>query len=85
MENIGQMTGFFVTVSREPEPIPLNIKVVLFGERNIYYILCAYEPEFAELFKVAADFEEDIERNKENQLLFAQLLRDWLLRINSNR
>jgi lon-related putative ATP-dependent protease len=75
MENIGQMTGFFITVSLEPEPIPLNIKVVLFGERNIYYILCAYDPEFAELFKVAADFEEEIERNKENQLLFAQLLK----------
>jgi len=49
------------TVSLEPEPVDLNIKVVLIGEPLIYYLLDAYDPEFISLFKVQADFETDIE------------------------
>ena len=43
--------------------MPLDVKVVLFGERMLYYLLHAYDPEFAELFKVAADFDDHFERN----------------------
>ena len=55
------------TVSLEPEPIPLDTKIVLFGDRLFYYLLQEYDPEFGELFKVAADFEEQIERNADTQ------------------
>lgn len=75
IENIGQMMGFIASVSLKPDPLPLNIKVILLGERYYYYLLCALDPEFPELFKVAADFDENIDRNKDNQLLFAKLLK----------
>lgn len=75
LENVGQLMGFIATVTLEPDPVPIDLKVILLGERYIYYLLCAADPEFPELFKVAADFDDDIERNSENQLLFAQLLK----------
>ncbi len=62
------------TVSLEPEPVDLNIKVVLIGEPLIYYLLKAYDPEFISLFKVQADFETDMERSKESQELYATLI-----------
>jgi lon-related putative ATP-dependent protease len=74
IESLGQMYSLVSTVSLEPEPIPLDIKIVLFGDRILYYLLHEYDPEFAELFKVAADFEEQIERNDETHLLYARLI-----------
>jgi len=73
-ESLGEMYSLVSTVSLTPEPIPLNVKVVLFGDRLIYYLLHAYDPDFRQLFKVAADFEELFERTPENDLLFAQLV-----------
>jgi lon-related putative ATP-dependent protease len=64
------------TVSREPKPVPLDVKVIVIGDRHIYYLLCMLDPEFLELFKVAADFNEDLPRNDENNLLFARLLKN---------
>lgn len=74
VESLGQMYSLISTVSLEPEPIPLDIKVVLFGDRLFYYLLCEYDPEFSELFKVAADFEESLARNTENNLLYARMI-----------
>jgi lon-related putative ATP-dependent protease len=74
IESLGQMLGLISTVSLEPQPIPLNIKVVLVGERILYYLLCALDSEFSELFKVAADFEEQMERNSKSDLLYAQII-----------
>jgi lon-related putative ATP-dependent protease len=73
-ESLGQMLSLVSTVGLKPEPIPLDQKVVLVGERIIYYLLQAYDPEFPELFKVAADFEEDIERGPESDLLYARVV-----------
>ncbi len=74
IESLGQMYSLVSTVSLDPEPIPLAAKVVLFGDRMFYYLLQEYDPEFSELFKVAADFEELIERNDETHLLYARLI-----------
>ena len=62
------------TVSLQPEPIPLNIKVVLLGDRLLYYLLQEYDPDFDELFKVAVDFNDETECSLENCQLYAQLL-----------
>lgn len=62
------------TVSLEPKPIPLHIKIILLGDRNTYYSLCQRDPDFKELFKVAVDFDEQIPRNKKNIQLYARLL-----------
>lgn len=74
IESLGQMYSLVSTVSLEPAPIPLDVKIVLFGDRLTYYLLQEYDPEFGELFKVAADFEERIERNADTHLLYARLI-----------
>ncbi|MFZ0693693.1 MAG: Lon protease family protein, partial [Alphaproteobacteria bacterium] len=74
IESLGQILNLVSTVSLEPEPIPLDVKVVLLGERLLYYLLNAYDPEFNELFKVGADFEEDMATTPENLPLYARLI-----------
>jgi lon-related putative ATP-dependent protease len=74
IESLGQMLSLVSTVSLEPEPIPLEVKVVLIGERMIYYLLQHYDPEFRDLFKVAADFEEDMERRDGDHLQYSRLI-----------
>jgi lon-related putative ATP-dependent protease len=74
IESLGQAWSLISTVSLEPEPLPLDVKIVLEGDRLLYYLLQAYDPEFPELFKVAADFEDRIERTPENTDSFARLL-----------
>jgi lon-related putative ATP-dependent protease len=73
-ESLGQQLSLISTVSLEPQPIPLDVKVVLVGERYVYYLLHAYDPEFAELFKVAVDFEEDIPRHTDDDRAFAHTI-----------
>src|SRR5262249_14454821 len=55
-------------------PIPLSVKIVLIGDRTLYYLLAQADPEFGELFKVAIDFEDRIERDGDNLPLYARLL-----------
>ena len=74
IESLGQLLSLVSTVSLEPEPIPLDVKVVLIGERYVYYLLSEYDPEFAELFKVAADFENRVDRSADNVQLYARSL-----------
>ena len=74
IESLAQMLSLVSTVSLEPEPIPLDIKVVLLGDRLLYYLLHELDPEFAELFKVAADFDTTLERSPETELLYARLI-----------
>jgi len=74
MESLGQMLGFVSTVSLEPEPIPLRVKVVLIGERLLFYLLSHFDPEFHDLFKVAVDFEEQMDRSSDNNLLYARMI-----------
>jgi lon-related putative ATP-dependent protease len=74
VESIAQMLSLVSTVSLEPDPIPLDVKIVLLGERLLYYLLSAYDPDFDELFKVAADFEDDMTLTTENLPLYARLI-----------
>ena len=74
IESLAQQYSFITTTSLEPEPIPLDIKIVLIGERMLYYLLYHYDPDFKELFKVSADFEEDIPRDDKNTKLYAQMI-----------
>lgn len=74
IESLGQAWGLVSTISLEPEPMPLSVKVVLIGERRIYYLLKAYDPDFAELFKVPADFENELVRDVDSTLHYADYL-----------
>jgi lon-related putative ATP-dependent protease len=74
IESPGQMLSLISTVSLEPEPIPLDLKVVLIGDRTLYYLLSQHDPEFQDLFKVAVDFDEDVERDLDTARLYARLV-----------
>ncbi len=71
-ESLGQALNLMSTVSLEPYPVPLNVKIVLIGDRLIYYLLYQLDDEFEEYFKVAADFEEEIDRTGESSSLYAR-------------
>lgn len=74
IESLGQIFGLISTVSIKPEPIPLDAKIILLGDRLLYYLLYQYDPDFRELFKVEVDFEEEMARNSDNDLLYARLI-----------
>jgi len=74
IESLAQLTSLISTVSVEPQPVPLDVKVILLGERHIYYLLSYLDSEFSELFKVAMDFSDRMDRNSETQALYARLI-----------
>jgi lon-related putative ATP-dependent protease len=74
IESLAQQYSLISTATLEPEPIPINLKVVLIGERLFYYLLYHYDPEFGELFKVSADFEDDMPRDDDSMELYAGMI-----------
>ncbi len=74
VESPGDMYGMVSTVTLEPAPIKLEVKVVLIGSRLLYYLLCAYDEDFSTLFKVEVDFEEEIDWNEKTQEMYARLI-----------
>ncbi|MEJ2138956.1 MAG: ATP-binding protein [Gammaproteobacteria bacterium] len=74
IESIGQLLSLVSTQGLEPDAMPLDIKIVLIGNRLLYYLLCELDPDFPQFFKVAADFEDRIARSPENLQLYARML-----------
>ena len=74
IEQPTEVSGLISTQSLDPEPIPLDVKVVLFGDRELYYLLAAHDPDFPRLFKVQADFDDTIARSSENDTAYARLI-----------
>ncbi len=76
IESPGEAYGLFGTTTLRPQPIPLNVKVLLIGERWLYHLLVLYDSEFRDLFKVAADLDDDLERNPDNESAYVAQLAD---------
>jgi lon-related putative ATP-dependent protease len=74
IEELGERLGFIATKSLRPQPIPLDVKVVLVGHPIFYYLLHAYDEEFPELFKVKADFDTRMDNSPENIQDFLKFL-----------
>jgi predicted ATP-dependent protease len=74
IESLGEALSLVSTISLDPEPIPLNVKVVLIGERLLYYLLYEFDPDFRELFKVAVDFESTADRSHGADALYAAMI-----------
>ncbi|PKM11742.1 MAG: ATP-dependent protease [Gammaproteobacteria bacterium HGW-Gammaproteobacteria-3] len=62
IESLEHSLSLISTSALEPEPIPLELKLILIGDRLLYYLLNYYDPEFQDLFKVAADFDDSVDR-----------------------
>jgi len=73
IESLERALSLISTSSLEPEPIPLNVKIILLGDPLIYYLLSFYDPEFHDFFKVAADFAGTVNREN-NDMEYARLL-----------
>ncbi len=74
IEDVWEQYRLLSTVTMKPEPIPLDIKVILVGSPYMYYILYNLDEEFRELFKVKADFDNKMERSDENILKYASFI-----------
>ena len=71
IEELPQRIGYANVRSLSPQPIPLEVKVVLIGDSSTYQLLFAYDPEFRELFKVKADFDSTMEKADSNLKSYA--------------
>jgi lon-related putative ATP-dependent protease len=74
IESIEQALNLASTVTLQPEPIPIEVKVVLVGSPMLYYLLSANDDDFAELFKIAADFDDRVTRTGDATLLYARVI-----------
>ena len=75
VENLGESIGLVPTTAVRPEAMPLDVKVVIVGDASLYGYFIRLDPEFRELFRVKADFEVDVERNRDNIKGLAALVR----------
>mgnify|MGYP000770624047 CR=1 FL=1 len=64
----------FTTISLDPEPIPLDVKVIMTGDAELYEVLSERDPDFADFFKVEADFGVIMDRTHENEIEYAKLI-----------
>jgi lon-related putative ATP-dependent protease len=74
IESLAQRLGYAQITTLEPEPIPLDVKVVLVGDPILYYLLSANDPEFAELFKVQAELSDRMHFTAELATSYARLI-----------
>ncbi len=76
IEESGVRTGVSVLAPQtiEPEPIPLDIKVIMMGSPSIYYLLYSLEEDFSDLFKVKSDFTSTMERTPETEAQYAYFI-----------
>lgn len=87
--NYNDMSQFWGTPQLRPEPISIDIKVILVGDPDTYFILDAYEKRFSSLFKVLADFSDTIARDKRGYAAYSNVIarvaeRDDLLPFNAS-
>ena len=74
IENTADQRSSMVMVSLKPEPIPLDLKVILIGNSSIYQTLLAMDSDFKKLFKIKVEFEDDAPFNKENANKLASII-----------
>ncbi|ACL75180.1 Lon protease family protein [Ruminiclostridium cellulolyticum] len=83
IENMKDQTGVVAVTAIKPQPIPVDLKVILVGSTSIYELLYEYEEDFRKLFKVKVDFDEVMERNDENILKLAKFISGFCKKENT--
>jgi lon-related putative ATP-dependent protease len=74
IEGIYESLGLSSTVTLEPEEIPIDVKIVLIGDRRLHYLMSAYDPDVMDLFKVPVDFEDSMQRTQRSERQYASLI-----------
>ncbi|MCU0589298.1 MAG: AAA family ATPase [Syntrophobacteraceae bacterium] len=74
IEDLGELYGMFSTRTIRPEPIPLNVKIVLTGDPYIYQLLYMYDDRFQKLFKVKAHMDNQTDRKDDSLVEYAKMM-----------
>jgi lon-related putative ATP-dependent protease len=74
MESVSQLLNLAYSVSLDPDPMPLDVKVVLLGDRRLYHLLRQHDTDFDNLFKIVADFDDYVSWDDPHQAEYAALL-----------
>ncbi len=77
VDNSLEQRNAMVMISLKPEPIPLDLKVILIGNSNIYHTLLSMDPDFRKLFKIKVEFADDAPRTDENILKLARFIHSF--------
>ena len=77
IENGAEQRSSMILISLKPEPIPLDLKVVLIGNEDIYHTLLSIDDDFRKLFKIKVEFEEDAPRTTENIQKLAKFVKSF--------
>ena len=77
IENTMDQRSSMVMVSLKPEAIPLNLKVILIGDANIYYNLFSLDEDFRKLFKIKVEWEDEAPFNKDNANRLASIIHSY--------
>ena len=82
IESLREQYGLVAMATLKPEPIPLDLKVVLIGSDEIYSLLYRYDEDFSKLFKIKADFDEEMEASVDNLIYLARFIKGYSIREN---
>ena len=74
IETIGEQYALITMAGLKPEPIPLNVKVVLIGNPILYHLLYRFDDDFRKLFKIKADFDVEMNRSLDNMSRMANFI-----------
>ena len=74
IEDVSRAMGLSSTITLEPDPVPLDVKVVIFADRQLYYMLNSLDPDMPRLFKVLADFDDETTRSPGSEAQLARML-----------
>jgi lon-related putative ATP-dependent protease len=80
IENMQEHLGLAAVSTLRPEAISLNIKVLMVGSSELYHLLLQYDEDFKKLFKIKADFDEEMEKNTDNVLKYARFIASFCKR-----
>ncbi|GAE89822.1 Lon protease family protein [Acetivibrio straminisolvens] len=83
IENMKEQMGLVTVSTLKPEPIPLQIKVILVGSEYLHQLLYEFDEDFKKLFKIKVDFDEEMDRNEDNTLKLAQFISSFCRRENA--
>jgi len=76
IENLNKQMGHVVASTLKPEPVPLNIKIILIGDYHTYSTLYSYDEDFRKLFKVMSEFDVEMSKNQDNVYKMAEFIAD---------
>lgn len=74
IESLADQVGVVATTSLRPQPIPLDVKIILIGDALLYYLLYTHDEDFRKYFKIQVDFDTVMDRSEANEAAYAAFI-----------